>query len=237
VNGRSNHIVAGLVFVGVCILIAVVAFVVLRPSPGSAADEEDQQINTMVADLAPVEDTVPDAAAPVDSESQQLTTDGPINPQIGACHMGECSWSVEKARETIKEESTGRLIKVTLLGGTSHYAGNDYPQRYVRSERISWNEAPHDVYAFCSKTLPAVMLQDGDSWQTDIIDFVNGPPGVLQGSAAMYVQVCHGAATAYPDDDFAARYGYVAAPPEIEDPAISTPSDIFALAQRVAAAG
>jgi hypothetical protein len=232
---RSNHVVAGLVFVGVCILIAAVTFAFLRPSSGVANAADEQAVNTMVADLDPGPSDAPKQDMNA-NEAPVAIDDGNV-PQLGACHMGECSWSVEKARDTVRQEADDKLIKVTLQGGTSQHPSNNYPQRYARSERISWNQAPHDVYVFCSKTLPAVMLQDGGSWQTDVLDFVNGPPGVLESSATLYVRVCHGPTAAYPSDDFAARYGYVTEPLELDEGAVSTPTDIVALAQRTRTPG
>ena len=54
------------------------------------------------------------------------------------------------------------------------------------------------------------MLNADDGWQVNVLDFINGVPGMLESSEAIYIQTCH------PDDrDFpnnAAALGYNAIP-------------------------
>ena len=50
---------------------------------------------------------------------------------------------------------------------------------------------PHELFIFCSSRLPAVILPDSGHLQVDILDFVAGPPPVLESSASLYVRTCH----------------------------------------------
>jgi len=229
VNDRSNHVEAGLTFVGVCILIAVAAFLFTRYSSNAPAAASAGE-NTIVA---PLDDAAAEDVQPAAEPQVQAAANVPNNdlPQLGACHGGECSWSVETARNIIREEGQEQLIKVTLMGGTSLHSANQYPERFKAGQKIAWNGSAHDVYVFCSTRLPAVMMQADGAWQTDVLDFVNGVPSVLDSSAALYAQTCHSAADNYPSNGFAAKYGYMTAPREMEEPAISAPTDIFALAR------
>lgn len=151
-------------------------------------------------------------------------------PQLGRCYMGECSWSVEQARTTIRKESSGRLIAVTLLGGTSyHEEAADYPGRFRPNLKIEWNSAPHKVYIFCAKSLPATMMVTENGLEVDVLDFVNGPPGMMEGSAALYTSVCHGRHVRWTEKGFARKFGYRALPSDKQEISLDEPEDIFSL--------
>lgn len=167
------------------------------------------------------------------SSSPTLTANGVPVPQLRRCYMEECSWSVEKGRTTVKENANGSLIRLSLLGGTSHHTRTaDYPGRYTATEKIAWNRSGHEVYVFCSKRLPAVVMKTAGGWQADVLDFVNGPPGVLESSASLYVSVCHGANAHWSDSGFAKRYGYSSLTEAQQDVTVGKPEDIFDLASR-----
>jgi hypothetical protein len=134
----------------------------------------------------------------------------------------------------VKADAAGTLVRLSLLGGTSNNSDGDPAQA-----RIRWNVRPHDVFVFCSKRLPAVMMRmdaapapagagedrSFPSYQVDVLDFVNGIPGALESSANLFARTC------YPGDDwtspdFARRNGL----PGFEDEpevTIESPGDIF----------
>jgi hypothetical protein len=136
-------------------------------------------------------------------------------PQLNSCHGGECSWSITRGRTVVRQDARGILYRLTLLGGSAREG----------SHRIVWNRQPHEAYVFCSRRLPAVLLAVDGAWQVDVLDFVNGPPPVLESSAASYVRTCHPGAD-WAADGFAARIGYTAHDDQ-PDINLSRPADIF----------
>jgi hypothetical protein len=137
-------------------------------------------------------------------------------PRMGSCHGGECSWSRTVSRAVVRQETSGTLYRLSLLGGTAP-EGED--------GAVRWNARPHEVFIFCAPHLPAVILPDRGHLQVDVLDFVGGPPPYMESSAELYVGTCH------PGEDmaaagFAARHGYRAQDSErvIE---LSRPEDIF----------
>jgi len=139
----------------------------------------------------------------------------PPAPQLNSCHGGDCSWSITRGQTVVRQDARGTLYRLTLLGGSAREG----------SRRISWNRAPHEAYIFCSRRLPAVLLAVDGAWQVDVLDFVNGPPPVLESSAALYVRTCHPGAD-WEADGFAARFGY-AARDEEPDIHLTRPEEIF----------
>jgi len=136
-------------------------------------------------------------------------------PELNSCHGGICSWSITRARTLVRQDGTGILHRLSLLGGT---AGEG-------SRRIRWQRQPHDVFIFCSSNLPTVILRVESRWQADVIDFVTGPPSYMESSASLYMRTCHpGEDMAAPG--FATRHGY-----QVEDPdqniTLTRPEDIF----------
>lgn len=140
-------------------------------------------------------------------------------PELNSCEGGECSWSITRSRVLVRQEGAGRLYRLTLLGGSAREG----------SRRIRWNSAPHDVFIFCSPLLPAVILEDNGHWQVDVLDFVAGPPPVLESSASLYVRACHPGED-WSADGFAARHGYRAQDSDREI-ALSRAEDIFRYAR------
>ena len=140
-------------------------------------------------------------------------------PQLNSCHGGDCSWSITRSRALVRQDASGILYRLTLLGGSAREG----------SSRIRWNRQPHEVFIFCSPRLPAVILPDQGHLQVDILDFVAGPPSDLESSFSLYVRTCH------PGEDwaaegFAARHGYRAQDAEREL-ALTRPEDIFRYAR------
>ena len=135
-------------------------------------------------------------------------------PELNSCHGGECSWSITQSRRIVRQDAAGSLYRLSLLGGSAREG----------SRRISWNRAPHALFIFCSRRLPAVILPDAGRLQVDILDFVEGPPPVLASSAALYVRTCHPGED-WEADGFAARHGYQAQDAEREIP-LTRPEDM-----------
>ncbi|ROT93499.1 hypothetical protein EB810_15585 [Altererythrobacter sp. FM1] len=150
-------------------------------------------------------------------------TDAPTPPaevQEGRCYMDECSYTQELRREVIGGGLNGKLIKLTLRGGTSASTGS----------AIQWEKTPHDVYVFCSTILPATMLKADGGWQVDVLDFINGVPGILENSQSIYAETCHKGDGHFPND--AKSLGYQEIPQDKQDVSISSPEDIFALSAK-----
>lgn len=140
-------------------------------------------------------------------------------PQLNSCHGGTCSWSITRSRALVRQDATGSLYRLSLLGGSAREGSN----------HIRWNRQPHDLFIFCSPLLPAVILSDQGHWQVDVLDFVAGPPPFEESSASLYVRTCH------PGEDwaaagFAARHNYRAQDADREI-ALSGPEDIFRYAR------
>lgn len=140
-------------------------------------------------------------------------------PELNSCHGGSCSWSITRSQTIVRREAGGALYRLSLLGGSAAEG----------SRRIRWNARPHEAFIFCSPRLPAVILAVDGAWQVDVLDFANGPPPVLESSAALYVRTCHPGAD-WTADGFAARFGYTSRdePPDIS---LSRPEDIFRYAR------
>ncbi len=218
-NGSSKHTLYGVIFIAVCVLVAGVLYAVVR-SPAPTEVIENTSVDDMRVDL-PEASSTPEAngndGTVSTPTSQETSTDGSVQP--GRCGMEDCSWSKALSRDVVQADQRGRLIKVTLLGGSS------------RSEksRITWNDRPHDVYVFCSTVLPAVMMEADGHWQVDVLDFIDGVPGVLQSSEAIYGETCHGGDSRFPGD--AEVLGYAHIDDEREDIQVDRPTDIFAAAR------
>jgi hypothetical protein len=109
---------------------------------------------------------------------------GPVMAQEaerGPCHMGECSWTKTLSTASVAKGKTGELIKMDVLGGSSREG----------SRNIEWNAAPHSVYLYCSKRLPAVMMGDGGKYQVNVLPLGSDLPSILESSAELYFRGCH----------------------------------------------
>jgi hypothetical protein len=143
----------------------------------------------------------------------------PPASELNSCHGGECSWSRTLSRALVRQERSGTLYRLSLLGGSAREGSN----------RISWNRRPHALFIFCSVSLPAVILPDQGHLQVELLDFVAGPPPYLESSASLYVRTCHPGED-WSADGFAARHGYRAQDSEREI-ALTAPGDIFRYAR------
>lgn len=214
-NGSSKHTLYGVIFIATCLLVAGIVYAVIR-SPAPAPVMENTSVADMHVDLPEAASTLVTSAPDANSNTQTAPRpddDGAVQP--GPCGTDECSWSKTLSRDVVQADTRGRLIKLTLLGGSS------------RSEktRIIWNDRPHSVYVFCSTALPAVMLEDSGRWQVDVLDFIDGVPGVLQSSVSIYADACHPGDKRFPSD--AETLGYAHVEDENEDVQIDRPTDIF----------
>jgi hypothetical protein len=195
---------------GVCVITAMLLVGCSQPESGNSQTNavEHTAVAVAVADVTRTEPPLakePDVAAPEVNE--------------GHCGMEECSYSQELRRSVIGGGANGRLVKLTLLGGTSARSGS----------AIKWNRSPHDVYVYCSTVLPSVMLETDGNWQVDVLDFVNGVPGILESAQATYTETCHKGDRQFPDD--AKSLGYQEISEDKQDISVTKPEDIFALSE------
>jgi hypothetical protein len=145
-----------------------------------------------------------------------------VEPQVGGCQRDVCSWRKQLSRDLVGSSAAGALFRVTFLGGSAPDSG--------RKPSIKWNRKPHDVYVFCSKQLPAVMMQVDGSLQVDALGISPDeyPPPVLYTSASIYMEVCHNT----PDQDLnvlAKRFGYAVSSQDAEamSQGIKVPEDVL----------
>src|SRR5438067_9045165 len=75
-------------------------------------------------------------------------------PEVGRCHGDSCSWSLTKDRTVVKQDASGTLVRLALLGGTSNNTDGDSEKAHIR-----WNSKAHEVFVFCSARLPAVIMK------------------------------------------------------------------------------
>lgn len=119
-----------------------------------------------------------------------LIQKGAINK---GCYRDPCSVGKVVSFRKLQQSKDQSMIELKMLGGTQ-----------ADGSRIVWNRKPHSLIITCSKTRPAIDM-DG---QASIIPLnPDGVPGVMENSASLYLQACHG----YTQGDTAgasARYGY-----------------------------
>jgi len=145
-------------------------------------------------------------------------------PQVGRCHMDKCSWRKQVSRELMGSSPVGALHRVTLLGGEA--------RDRLGKPVIKWNRKPHDVFVFCSKKLPAVMMRIEDGLQIDALAISPDEdlPPVYDTAVSIYLEVCHNAA----DSDvhqIARQFGYAVSSEDVDalGQRIKTPADVLAL--------
>lgn len=216
---KPSHTLVGMAFIAVCLIIAGGLYAIIRTPPPTVAGSRPDVSNTSA--------TLNTSVAIADSENIEAMDAVPASPEPGAklgnCYGNECSWSKEDGRKIVRVGEPGQLVRLSLLGGTSN--GD--------KGKIKWDRAPHDVYVFCSKVLPAVMMRTDRGWQTDVLTFTAGIPNVIVSSAEIYLTTCH------PNDGenvfgHPTNYGYKDIPSDFEDVAITQPDEIFSIATRLA---
>lgn len=189
--------------------------------------------NDIAAAAQPANSTLPAAPQPVPAPTPAVANAPMGEPLLGNCHMDTCSYSRLVRRETLRESPAGRLLKVTLLGGTQGDASDAGPDD---DAPIVWNRAPHDIFVFCSTRLPAVMMRVAGrrNLQTDLLDFVSPDAitDVLTSSANLYMDICHGQRDRTLSEE-TAGLGYRPIPRALLDSGIDIerPEEIFNLAR------
>ncbi len=218
-NNR-NHTLYGVLFILACLIAAGGLYAIIRSPTSQAAQPNQIMDNTQLnseegVESDPVVEGVTVAKPTEVAATPAPTDDTPGQPQLGTCRMDDCSWSKETGREVVKSDRRGTLVKLSIIGGSS--PGEKAP--------VSWDTNGQDVYVFCSTALPSVLLEDAGRWQVDVLDFVDGVPGVLESSQALYMKTCHAADRQFPNN--ASSLGYASIPDEREDVAITRAEDIF----------
>lgn len=220
-NGNRNHTLYGVLFILACLIVAGGLYAVIR-SPTSRPDQPGQimdntQLNIEEGDESgtTVDSAIVNEPAVEASVDAAPADDTPGGAQLGMCRMDDCSWSKETGRKVVKSDRRGTLVKLSLISGSSK----------GENDAITWDANPHDVFVFCSTALPSVILGEAVSWQVDVLDFVDGVPGVLESSQALYMKTCHAADRQFPND--AETLGYTSIPEGREDVKISRADDIF----------
>ena len=127
-------------------------------------------------------------------------------PHVGRCHGDECSWFRIQSKAMVREEASGILYRLSVLGGSAP-DGED--------AAVRWDRQPHDVFVFCARRLPAVILPVDGRLQVDVLDFAAGPSGIYETSANLYVDTCHPGED-WASDGFAGRHGYGPQDPDRE---------------------
>lgn len=155
------------------------------------------------------------------STPEQRQTAFDEQARIGRCHGGVCSWSIEQSRATVEKESSGTLLKITLIGGESSHPDGEYDLR----QRIIWNREPHEVFVFCSKAFPALIVEQEDGFVVESFDFSGSVPAYKQANASLYAQTCHGNRADWSAEGFALNFGYSAT--ETDNFKVSQPQEIF----------
>jgi hypothetical protein len=225
-GGPSKLAAVAIAFVALLVIGAGVVYLMFR------APAQSPQ-NDIAAAGQPANSTLPAAPQPVPAPTPAVANAPMGEPLLGNCHMDTCSYSRLVRRETLRESPAGRLLKVTLLGGTQGDASDAGPDD---DAPILWDREPHDIFVFCSTRLPAVMMRVAGrrTLQTDLLD-LGGREAIsdlLVSSANLYMEVCHGLR----DRDLAvetAGLGYRPIPRALLDSGIDieSPEEIFNFAR------
>ena len=214
---RPNHTVAGLAFIAVCVVIALAIFAGTR-APGRS--------ETVVENAVLGPDVVNLEAASRDEIAEPREGQTPYDldePGVIDCPYEECGVAREVSRQLVRQVGDARLIRLSILGGAKS------------GIKVDWEETPHDVFAFCSVRLPALIVQTNGGWQVDVLDQVAGPPTALATSQALYERACHpGVGDVL---DRAAELGYHALSDDQSEVAIQKPEDMFNVIAAPSASG
>jgi hypothetical protein len=184
-GGPSKLAAIAIAFVALLLIGAAAVYLMLRAPPQPA------QNDVAAAADRPTNPALPKVTQPTPPPATSSAAMG--EPMLGNCHMDTCSYSRLVRRETLRESPAGRLLKVTLLGGTQGDASDAGPDG---DAPIVWDREPHDIFVFCSTRLPAVMMRVAGrrTLQTDLLD-LGGREAIsdlLVSSANLYMEVCHG---------------------------------------------
>lgn len=214
-SGRKPSYLKGCAILLVGLLAAIILIgSVTTPSINQSGMSDEQASASVSSDIAP-----PSSTTDAPLESNTVVPRGLVTE--GNCHMGVCIWSNILGIFVVKKDQDAELMQATVIGGSSPDTGIKSSDR----KQISWDGDSHQIYIFCSHDLPAVMVKDGDRWQVDILDFVQGIPDILNGSANIYSYACHGKLSLWSKAGFAERYGYKS--PIYNEVTVEKPEDIF----------
>ena len=120
----------------------------------------------------------------------------PLDIIMGRCHMLNCWWwGIDKV-ESIKEESKGKLLKVSLRATSAgfteeHVDKNGYPE-YPEKNAVWVEDQTH--FVFCSKHIPSVIWFEEDKKNYSInrpFDSEGNFFGATEGIANLYYGICH----------------------------------------------
>lgn len=217
---HGKHQIRGILFIAACVLIALLAHVAISQGYVERADTSGSVIENADAFADDVDEPADQeqAAAEIQPITSVIADPAPSDDvSAGRCHMEECAYSRLLERTLVASGSSGRLLKLRLLGGS---AANG-------ETTIHWNKTPHDVYVYCSTKLPAVIMRVDGAWQVDVLDFVTGVPGILEDSQQLYGSACHEGDSQFPTD--AEALGYSVIPDDRQDVVISKPEGIMSL--------
>jgi hypothetical protein len=110
----------------------------------------------------------------------------------GRCHMDNCSWFSIEAAKPAGQSRRGQLFKITTKRWDSYHPEGNYKRRAPRHG----GEAATS-YVFCSKTIPAIILQDDHGrWTAARLNpgNSNSIAGATEFINKMYWAACHGKA-------------------------------------------
>ena len=155
----------------------------------AACDDSRASSQTLApGDAAP---TVPaQATAGTDPVHYVRSASEPF-PRSGYCSAGACAWLEAREQQVVGSSQHERLVRVTLAGGRSIHADNDFPD-YAAGIAVHWTGEIEEAYAFCSRWRPMVMRrQGGGGWQQVRVDLVRGTGDFEESSRALFGLVCH----------------------------------------------
>lgn len=109
----------------------------------------------------------------------------------GRCHMDVCTWFSIEERGIVASNERGALFSARIRNWSSEHPGGSYDKPARRRD-----DGEGVGYFFCSRSFPAVLVQDG-GWTAYAID-PDLPSGAFWSAAENYLGVCHGVKPATP---------------------------------------
>lgn len=144
------------------------------------------------------------------------------------CRDEYCTWMKTSGPQPVAGVAGGRLQRLPLSIGLSSEYGTQYADVYDSQVSPEWLGLTSEAYVFCSRSHPAVLRPAaGGGYRYRIVD-LPGAVGRDDGSARLYVAVCHPGVRA---GDAAAvrRLGYRAVPAGQSEGMVREPVEIVAL--------
>jgi hypothetical protein len=109
---------------------------------------------------------------------------------VGRCHMDVCWWFSIENSEHIGDSKKGELFKFSVKDWESNHPNCTYS--IIRDRKLTGTT---DVYAFCSRTNPAIVSHsDTNAWSASLVfpDRNDTIFGVNEGVYRIYWAMCHG---------------------------------------------